>query len=75
MYNDIRLTKKSFWFFMLLFIFLPALFSYADALLKTDKSALAKILKSEVIMIELIQIYVEIIDGFCFLHLIGFSIW
>lgn len=42
-------------------------------MLKTDKSTLAKILKSEVKMIEPIQIDVEIIDGFYFLHLTGSS--
>lgn len=51
----------------------PALFSCTGEMLKTDKSTLAKILKSEVKMVKPIQIDVEIIDGFYFLHLTGSS--
>ena len=42
-------------------------------MLKTDNSSLAKILESEVEMVESVQIYAEIIDSFCFLCLIESS--
>ena len=49
----------------------PALFSCTGEMFKTDKSTLAKTLKSQVEMVEPKNINVEIIDGFYFLHLIG----
>ena len=50
-----------------------AFFSCAGKMLKTDKSSLAKILKSEVERVEPAHIDVEIVDGFHFLHLIESS--
>lgn len=52
----------------------PALFSYDGGMLKTDKSTLAKTLKSNVEVSEPTQIDVEIIDGFYYFYLIGASI-
>ena len=46
------------------------LFSSTGEMLKTDKSALAKILKSEVNMFEIVQTDVEITDVFYCLYLI-----
>ena len=43
-----------------------ALFSCADKMLKTDKSVLAKILKSEMKMVEPVETDVEIMDDFTF---------
>lgn len=51
----------------------PALFSCTGEMLKTPKSAFAKILKSQTEMVEPTNINVEIIDGFYYLHLIGKS--
>lgn len=52
----------------------PALFSCTGDMLKTNKSTLAKSLKSQVQMTQPTHIDVEVIDGFYFLYLIGSSL-
>lgn len=52
----------------------PALFSSSGEMFKTQKSVLAKTLKSRTEMVEPTNIDVEIIDGFYFLHQIGSSL-
>lgn len=50
----------------------PALFDCSGEMYKTDKSALAKILKSHIdVSSPPTQVNVEIIDGFYYLHLLG----
>ncbi|KAK9872724.1 hypothetical protein WA026_019505 [Henosepilachna vigintioctopunctata] len=51
----------------------PALFSYTGTIYKTDKSTLAKSLKSQIEIGRPTSIDVEIIDGFYYLYLIGSS--
>lgn len=51
----------------------PALFTCAGEMIKTNKSTLAKTLKSQVQMVQPTNIDVEIIDGFYYLYTIGSS--